>query len=153
MNAAQQFQLATINPVAYFTSTKSLINPGKTPYAPFLPTPEVGSAPPRAVTLAQLDANPAGSAPPFDAHTFSLHQLQTLSPEIAPKDLPLLTPGATELTNCTTDPAQPPTPCAEPDTRIRHFDRLPNTSFQITGPTVPYDSYTGDMVHRFFHMW
>src|SRR5262249_17219500 len=28
-----------------------------------------------------------------------------------------------------------------------------NTSFQITGPHVPYDSYTGDMVHRFFHMW
>ena len=25
--------------------------------------------------------------------------------------------------------------------------------FQITGPKLPYDSHTGDMVHRFFHMW
>jgi phospholipase C len=25
--------------------------------------------------------------------------------------------------------------------------------FQITGPTLPYDSFTGDMVHRLFHMW
>jgi len=30
---------------------------------------------------------------------------------------------------------------------------LPNTSFQITGATLPYDTYTGDMVHRLFHMW
>jgi len=30
---------------------------------------------------------------------------------------------------------------------------LPNTVFQLTGSTLPYDSYTGDMVHRLFHMW
>ena len=30
---------------------------------------------------------------------------------------------------------------------------LPNGVFQLTGPMLPYDSYTGDMVHRFFHMW
>ena len=44
-------------------------------------------------------------------------------------------------------------PCQEPDTRITNFNKLPNTSFQITGAKVPYDSYTGDMVHRLFHMW
>ena len=33
------------------------------------------------------------------------------------------------------------------------FNALPNTVFQITGRHLPYDSYSGDMVHRFFHMW
>src|SRR5262249_59422752 len=36
---------------------------------------------------------------------------------------------------------------------VQNFNTLPNTVFQITGRTLPYDSYTGDMVHRFFHMW
>jgi phospholipase C len=152
-DAAEQFQLGTINPVAYFISTKSLVNPNKTPYAPFLPTPEAGGAPPRPVTLAPLQQDPVSSAPPFDPHSFSLAQLQTLSPEIARKDLALLTTGATGLTNCTSDPTEPPSACAEPDTRVAGVDRLPNTVFQITGPTLPYNSYTGDMVHRFFHMW
>jgi phospholipase C len=153
-DAAAQFTIGTINPVSYFISTRTLISPNKTPYAPFLPTPEAGNAPPKPVTLAQLDKDPVPSAPPFDAHTFSLTQLHTLSPVfVDPKDLRLLTTGATGLANCTTDPTEPPSPCAVPDTRIENFDRLPNTVFQITGPNVPYDSYTGDMVHRFFHMW
>jgi len=152
MNAAEQFQIGTINPPTYFISTKALTSPNKTPYA-VLPTPEAGGAPPRAVTLAQLDKDPAPAAPPFDAHTFSRDQLATLSPEIARRDLSLLTTGATGLMNCTSDPTEPPSSCAEPDTRVAGFAHLPNTVFQITGPTLPYDSYTGDMVHRFFHMW
>jgi phospholipase C len=72
---------------------------------------------------------------------------------IVPGDLHLLTSGFTGLTNCTVDPTEPPSPCQEPDTRVAHFNALPNTSFQITGPHVPYDSYSGDMVHRFYHMW
>ena len=36
---------------------------------------------------------------------------------------------------------------------MTNFDVLPNTVFQITGRHVPYDSYSGDMVHRFYHMW
>src|SRR5262249_57037334 len=32
-NAAEQFQISTINPASYFISTKSLINPPKAPYA------------------------------------------------------------------------------------------------------------------------
>ena len=150
---ARQFQLQTINPVSYFIDTRKLINPGKTAYAPFLPTPEAGGAPPQPVTFSQFLKDPADSAPPFDALTFSLAQLHTLSPELRISDLPLLTSGATGLKNCTADPTLPPTACAEPDTRIANFDKLPNTSFQITGPKVPYDSYSGDMVHRLFHMW
>ena len=151
--AATQNRLTTIDPVAYFVDTNTLNHPGKTAYSPFLPTPEAGSAPPKPVTLAQLQHDPAVAAPPFDAQTFSTSMLRTISPVLATRDLSLLTTGATGLTNCTTDPAEPPSPCAQPDTRVAHFDMLPNTMFQITGRRVPYDSYTGDMVHRFFHMW
>ena len=151
--AAEQFKLTTINPTKYFIDTNTLIASGKAPYAQFLPTPEAGSAPPRAVTRPQFLKDPAPTAPPFDAHSFSLGQLHTISPVLQASDLPLLTTGATGLTNCTADPTEPPSPCAEPDTRIKNSNQLPNTVFPITGPHVPYDSYTGDMVHRFFHMW
>src|SRR5262249_12713741 len=148
-----QFRLTTINPVAYFIDTNKLISPGKIAYAPFLPTPEAGGAPPRAVTLAQLQKDPAPAAPPFDAHTFSTAQLHTISPVLENQDLPLLTTGATGLSNCTADPTEPPSPCQQPDSRVANFSALPNTVFPIDGPRLPYDSYTGDMVHRFFHMW
>jgi phospholipase C len=150
---AQQFQLQTINPASYFVDTRKLINPGKTAYAPFLPTPEAGNAPPAAVTRPQFLKDPVDAAPPFDAATFSTSQLHTISPALEIEDLPLITTGATGLKNCTADPTLPPSPCQEPDTRITNFDKLPNTSFQITGAKVPYDSYSGDMVHRLFHMW
>jgi phospholipase C len=151
--SAKQFQIQTINPVEYFIDTDLLINPNKAAYVPFLPTPEVGSAPPQPVTLAQFLKDPADTVAPFDARTFSQDELHTISPVILDDDLNLLTTGATGLGNCTADPKLPPSPCAEPDTRITNFNALPNTSFQITGRHVPYDSYTGDMVHRFFHMW
>src|SRR5262249_44905719 len=61
---AEQFQIGTISPVSYFISTDKLLNPNKTGYVPFLPTPEAGGAPPRAVTLQQLDKDPVPSAPP-----------------------------------------------------------------------------------------
>jgi phospholipase C len=150
---ARQFQLQTINPPSYFIDTRKLINPGKTAYSPFLPTPEAGGAPPLAVTLSQFLKDPVDTVAPFDAATFSSSELHTISPALEIGDLPLLTSGATGLTNCTADPSLPPSPCAQPDTRIANFDKLPNTSFQITGAKVPYDSYTGDMVHRLFHMW
>jgi phospholipase C len=149
---ATQFEIGNINPVAYFVSTTKLNSPGKTAYS-LLPTPEAGNAPPLPVTRTQLDNNPVVSAPPFDHHTFSQAQLHALSGALGMGDLHLLTTGATGLSNCTTDPTQPPSPCPEPDTRIDNFAALPNTVFQITGKNVKYDSYTGDMVHRFFHMW
>jgi phospholipase C len=150
---ATQFQLQTINPVSYFMDTRKLISPGKTAYSPFLPTPEAGFAPPLAVTLSQFLKDPAGTVAPFDAKTFSTGELHTISPALEFGDLDLLTTGFTGLTNCQADPTLPPATCSEPDTRIANFNKLPNTSFQITGPKVPYDSYSGDMVHRLFHMW
>src|SRR5262245_33439026 len=151
---ATQFRLTTINPVRFFIDTNTLVSPGKTAYSPFLPTPEAGSAPPQAVTLAQLQKDPAPSAPPFDANTFSFAQLHQLSPVFDRRPaLRVLTTGATGLTNCTADPTEPPSSCSEPDTRVENFNALPNTVFPIVGPRLPFDTYTGDMVHRFFHMW
>ncbi len=140
---ATQFQLQTINPVSYFIDTRQLINPGKTAYSPFLPTPEAGNAPPQAVTLSQFLKDPADTVAPLDAKTFSTAELHTISPALEFGDLDLLTTAATGLDNCTSDPTLPPSACAEPDTRIANFNKLPNTSFQITGPKVPYDSYPG----------
>ena len=150
---ARQFQIQNIDPVSYFIDTRKLNNPGKTAYSPFLPTPEAGFAPPQPVTFSQFLKDPADSAPPFDANTFSVSELHTISPALEFEHLPLLTTGTTGLKNCAADPTLPPTPCAEPDTRIANFNTLANTSFQITGPKVPYDAYSGDMVHRLFHMW
>src|SRR5262249_31045580 len=90
---------------------------------------------------------------PFDATTVSPALLHQISPVLENEDLFLLTTGATGLKNCAVDDTLPPTACAEPDTRVANFNNLPNTSFRITGDTLPYDSYTGDMLHRFFHMW
>src|SRR5215475_9499061 len=75
---ATQFQLQTINPVSYFIDTRKLVNPGKTAYSPFLPTPEAGSAQPKAVTLSQFLKDPADSLAPFDVNTFSTSQLHTI---------------------------------------------------------------------------
>jgi hypothetical protein len=91
-------------------------------------------------------------SPAPSAHVFSAAH-PPASPVIVPSDLPLLTSGATGLANCTTDPTEPPSPCATPDTRVANYNALPNTVFQITGRKLPYDSYSGDMVHRFYHMW
>ena len=150
---ARQFKIDTISPLSFFISTDKLTSPNKTAYAPFLPTPEAGGAPALPVTLAQLQKDPAPAAPPFDANTFSLSALGIITQGLEQHDLHLITTGATGLTNCTVDPTEPPSSCPEPDSRVANFLSLPNTVFPLTGPKLPYDSYTGDMVHRFFHMW
>ena len=40
-----------------------------------------------------------------------------------------------------------------PDTRITNVNTLPPGPFQMTGPTMPYDAYTGDTIHQFFQMY
>jgi phospholipase C len=40
-----------------------------------------------------------------------------------------------------------------PDTRITDVNTLPPGPFQMTGPTMPYDAYTGDTIHQFFQMY
>ncbi|HEY3641996.1 MAG TPA: alkaline phosphatase family protein [Xanthobacteraceae bacterium] len=40
-----------------------------------------------------------------------------------------------------------------PDTRITNVNTLPPGPFQMTGPTMPYDAFTGDTIHQFFQMY
>lgn len=46
-----------------------------------------------------------------------------------------------------------PSPFAGPDTRITDVTNLPPGPFQMTGPTMPYDAFTGDTIHQFFQMF
>jgi phospholipase C len=39
-----------------------------------------------------------------------------------------------------------------PDTRITNVLDLPPGPFQMTGPTMPFDAYTGDTIHQYFQM-
>ena len=124
---AAQNAVNTPLPSTYFISSSN-----KTAYSP-LPTPQVNGAP-----NVQL---PLGSSAPFD-NTVSDAELRLLEPSLETDDLGLLRTGATGA------PAK-----TGLDSRIANATNLPNTSFQITGPNLPYDSYTGDTVHRFYHMW
>jgi phospholipase C len=65
-----------------------------------------------------------------------------LEPSFEQSDLFLLRIGATGAAGT-----------SGPDIRVVNYASLPNTVFPLTGRTLPYDSYTGDMVHRLFHMW
>ncbi|HEX5273368.1 MAG TPA: alkaline phosphatase family protein, partial [Gemmataceae bacterium] len=97
----------------------------KTPYAT-LPPPSTSGAP-----SAQRP-----TAPPFQ--NIAQASFET---DIFPADINLVTTGATGL------------PARTVDTRVTNAANLPNGSFQLTGPTMPYDSYTGDIIHRFYQMW
>jgi phospholipase C len=39
-----------------------------------------------------------------------------------------------------------------PDTRITNVTDLPPGPFQMTGPTMPFDAFTGDTIHQYFQM-
>ena len=150
---ASQVSLNTI-PAQYF-----IVQPAsnKTPYTT-LPRPNTAYIPAVGVTLAEIAQDPGDSAAPLDGATFTTAQLHTASPVLPLKDLPLLTTGGTGLSICNvsstqTWPTYPPQGCFEDDTRIANYASLPNTVFPLKGDKLPYDSYTGDMVHRFYHMW
>jgi phospholipase C len=133
-----QFTVNTPLPPKYFIS----VGPAqKTAYAPFLPTPELNGAPNAPVTLADITANPSGVQPPFDP-SIPLSQLATNEPSLEFSDLGLLRTGATGAAGTT-----------GPDLRVANATTLRNGVFPLTGSTLPYDSYTGDTVHRLFHMW
>jgi len=86
-----------------------------------------------------LGAHKEGSdtaPPPFATLTAA-----SLEPDLEAADLTLLTTGATGL------------PRNAVDTRVANAINLPNGPFQLTGPTMPYDAYTGDTIHRFYQMW
>ena len=96
-------------PSTYFMGTGFT----KTPYSPFLPTPELGGAPNVPISLAQLlmelQRNPAAVQPPFD-NTISDAQLAVIEPALETSDLFLLRTGATGAAGKT-----------GPDTRVSHL--------------------------------
>ena len=126
---ATQNSVNTPLPPTYFISADSA---HKTAYSP-LPTPQLNGAPNKQM--------PLGDTAPFDS-SVSDAQLATLEPSLENSDLGLLRTGATGASGKT-----------GLDSRVQNASNLPNTVFQITGPNLKYDSYTGDTVHRFYHMW
>jgi phospholipase C len=127
-DAAQQFQArdsATYNPSPE----------GKTAFN-VLPPVGSGGAPSTA-----SNTNP----PPFASVAAVAATEQQLAPGGGGNGLPaadfaLLTTGATGLTGTE-------------DTRVPNTAKLPSGPYQLTSSTLPYDSYTGSPVHRFYQMW
>jgi phospholipase C len=126
-NFAAAKQFTTSGQTSYFIGV-SIKN--KTPYTT-LPAPTLGGAPNK----------PSMTSPPFAGFTDA--QLAAIEPSLEPADLFLLTTGATGAAVTS----------GAPDTRIANYATLPNGPFQLTGPTLSYDSYTGDTAHRFYQMW
>ena len=140
--SAQQFQInLPLASATYFIDFHK--TPGKTAYQ-FLPAPNTAYAPQKPTTPADwTNPNPdlVVAQAPFDEHTVPDSTLPTIEPSFEKEDLGLLRLGATGL------------PMFSTDTRVTNFDKLLNGAFQLTGPKLPYNSFTGDMVHRLFHMW
>ena len=126
-NFASAEQFTTSGHNHYFIG---VVTRNKTPYST-LPPPTLGRAPNTQST----------TSPPFVNDL--LPQLPAIEPSLEATDLPLLTTGATGAAVTS----------GAPDTRITNYAALPNGPFQLTGPNLPYDSYSGDTVHRFYQMW
>ncbi|HEY2546620.1 MAG TPA: alkaline phosphatase family protein [Candidatus Acidoferrum sp.] len=62
-------------------------------------------------------------------------------PGLAPADQFLLATGGTGLSFT-----------EGPDTRITNVNNLPPGPVQLTGPTMPFDAFTGDTIHQYFQM-
>jgi phospholipase C len=131
--ASQQFQISQPYPATYFIDAG--VTAGKTAYAQgSFPLPNTAYVPSAPGDLSQGQA-------PFDPTLVPDSLLPTIEPSLEKQDLFLLRTGASGLPQFSTD------------TRVANATNLPNGSFPITGPTLVYDNYTGDMVHRLFHMW
>ena len=121
-------QLVTSGQTSYFISVAKR---NKTAYTT-LPAPTLGGAPNMQST----------TLPPFPSAFLTSGLLTIIEPSLEQNDLFLLTTGATGAAGTT-----------GPDTRIANDSSLPNGPFQLTGPSLLYDAYTGDSVHEFYQMW
>jgi phospholipase C len=134
---SRQFQINQPYPSTYFIDAGATA--GKTAYqqspgTPNFPPPNTAYVP---TAPGGLDAGQA----PFSQSAVPDSELPKIEPSLEGEDLGLLRTGASGL------------PMFSTDTRVANAVNLPNGSFEITGPMLPYDSFTGDMVHRLFHMW
>jgi len=132
-NFAQAGQFSVSPRASYYISAD---RSAKTPFT-FLPPPDLNGVP-----LAASDAN---IFPPFG----TIAKAAAAEPDLEPEDLVLLTTGAATGLSFTPETGG----IRNPDTRIANVTRLPNGPFQLTGPTMPYDAYTEDTIHRFYQMW
>jgi phospholipase C len=133
---SQQYQINTPFPATYFIDAS--LTPGDG-------LPAISAHAHIPCTEYRLCAALAGGLDqgqgPFDKTLVPDSLLPTIEPSLEKSDLFLLRTGASGL------------PMFTNDTRVTNATTLPNGVFEITGATLPYDSYTGDMVHRLFHMW
>jgi phospholipase C len=127
---AQQFTIQQPYPAKYFIDFHATA--GRSPYST-LPQPNTAYVPQSPGPLSQGQG-------PFDG-SVSDSELRLIEPSMEPEDLGLFRTGASGLPQFTED------------TRIANANNLPNGAFQITAGGLSYDTYTGDMVHRLFHMW
>ena len=118
-------QFTTGSQASYFIG---VANSQKTPYQTLPPA-----------TLNGAPNTTSATSPPFNLPEA---QLAAIEPSLETGDLSLLTTGATGAAGT-----------SGPDSRITHDLSLPNGPFQLTGPNLPYDSYSGDTTHRFYQMW
>jgi len=105
------------------------------------------TAPTKVKAYATLPAPGAAGSPTKSSDTdpppfATLEAAANYEDGLYPGDLALITTGASGLSGTHV-----------PDTRITNDAALPNGPFQISGPNLPYDSYTGSPVHRFYQMW
>jgi len=134
---SMQFQINQPYPAHYFIDalkTKGKTTYQQAPLTPSFPPTNTAYVPTAAGGLDQGQG-------PFSASAVPDSELPLIEPNIEAEDLGLLRTGASGL------------PMFSTDTRVTNATTLRNGVFQLTGATLPYDSYTGDMVHRLFHMW
>jgi len=129
LNFASARQFTTSGQTSYFIGVRKKNNTAYTT----LPAPTLGGAPNTQST----------TAPPFPLEFLTSGLLALIEPSLKPIDLSLLTTGATGAAVTR----------GAPDIRIANYAALPNGPFQLTGSSLPYDSYTGDTVHEFYQMW
>ena len=82
--------------------------------------------------------------PSVSALSFIL-QIPGGDPGLPPDDQFLFGTGGTGL--------NVPSSFVGPDTRITNVNDLPAGPFQMTGPRMPYDAFTGDTIHQLFQMY
>jgi len=103
-------------------------------------SPTLNKAPYNTLPPAMTDGAPTAASdtnpPPFATQGLA----DLAETDISPSFEPFLVTGATGL------------PPKSIDTRVANANSLPNGVFPIT-PSVSYDAYTGDAVHRFYQMW
>jgi len=83
------------------------------------------------------DVNGVGPVSPYTA----VLSIPGGDPGLPPQDQFLLGTGGTGLSFT-----------LGPDIRITDVNNLPPGPFQLTGPTMPFDAFTGDTIHQYFQM-